>query len=94
MMWVIVVLPAATAIGLLTHTPLWTEVALAVILCMAAVAGLLFTVRRWGDPPWWAAMLAKCDSIEYRGRRPRPILRSSRPGWRNPFDYTGDDPPK
>ncbi|MGQ0521768.1 MAG: hypothetical protein ACT4PX_11545 [Actinomycetota bacterium] len=89
MLWAVVAMPWAAAIGFGSAAKGFT-IAIPALLAVMGLAGVAFSVRRWSNPPAWAALLAKCDPDELRGKRARPIIRSSRPGWRNPFDYTGE----
>ena len=43
-----------------------------VFFVAVAIAGLLYSVRTWADPPYWAVFLVRATAYRDRWHRPSP----------------------
>jgi hypothetical protein len=68
MLWALVAMPLAGAIGVRSKGHGWVPFIFVPLLCVAAAAGFVFSVRRWWRPPWWAVMLARAWFVKDKWR--------------------------
>ena len=72
MLWGVVLMPVAVAGGTWRNEDTWPWVPYLAppVLLATAVAGAVYSGKRWNDPPGWAVFLAR--TCAYRDRWHRP----------------------
>lgn len=63
---VAVLLPLAAAGGVSPDDQAWLSFGAVAFLLAAAAAGVVYSIRAWNDPPWWAWVLGRASY--YRSR--------------------------